>query len=78
MHCENFLTGTVMYFTFQQSYLLQEGQFLRRANSTKTNKANCTDLLCAIFVILFTFLSKLPFTKTFRPRVKFRSHAIYF
>ena len=88
MHCENSLPGTAMYFTFQQHYLPQEFRFSQRANSSKINKANCRDLFCAIFVILFlkqknpplfcALLSKLPFSTTFRPRVKFRSHAIYF
>ena len=49
MHCENSPTGAVMYLTFQQPYLPQEGRLSQRANSTKTNKANCRDLFCAIF-----------------------------
>ena len=77
MHCETSLPGTAMYFTFQQHYLSQEFRFSQRANSSKINKANCRDLFCAIFVILFiqqknppffcAFLSKLPFSTTFRP-----------
>ena len=75
MHCENSPTGRLMYFTFQQHYLPQEVRFWQRANSSKTNKANCRDLFCVIFAILFlkqkkpplfcALLSKLPFSTFF-------------
>ena len=71
MHCENSPTGRSMYFTFQQHYLPQEVRFWQRANSSKTSKANCRDLFCVIFAILFfpplfcALLSKLPFSTFF-------------